>query len=79
MGGLITENDSQASSGIPYLSKIPLVGGLFGTQGFSNTRTELIILITPRMVADTEQSRAVTDEFRRKVGGLQEILEKANM
>jgi general secretion pathway protein D len=79
MGGLITENESQATSGIPYLSKIPLVGGLFGTQGFGSTRTELIILITPRMVADTEQSRAVTNEFRRKVGGLQEILEKANM
>jgi general secretion pathway protein D len=78
MGGLITENESQKSSGLPYLSKIPLIGGLFGAQGYGNSRTELIILITPRMVVDTEQSRAVTNEFRRKVSGLEEILNKAN-
>ncbi len=78
MGGLITENEAVKTTGIPYLSKIPVIGALFGTQGYGSTRTELIILITPRMVADSQQSREVTDEFRRKVYSLEQVLKKVS-
>ncbi|CAH1190515.1 Type IV pilus biogenesis and competence protein PilQ [Candidatus Nitrotoga sp. BS] len=75
LGGLITDNKTNASSGLPYLSKIPFIGGLFGTQSIANNRTELVLLITPRLVANNQQARAVSEEFRKKLSGLGDMLE----
>ncbi len=75
LGGLITDNNTIASSGLPYLSKIPFIGGLFGTQSLANNRTELVLLITPRLVANNQQAREVSEEFRRKLSGLGDLLE----
>lgn len=75
LGGLITDNKTIGSSGLPYLSKLPFIGGLFGTQSIANNRTELVLLITPRLVANNQQAREVSDEFRRKLSGLGDLLE----
>ncbi|RFC31177.1 MAG: type II secretion system protein D (GspD) [Candidatus Nitrotoga sp. MKT] len=75
LGGLITDNKTIASSGLPYLSKIPFIGGLFGVQTFSENRTELVLLITPRLVANNQQAHDVSEEFRKKLSGLSDILE----
>ncbi|MEO6423659.1 MAG: type II secretion system secretin GspD, partial [Candidatus Nitrotoga sp.] len=75
LGGLITDNNTRASSGLPFLSKIPYIGGLFGTQTFAENRTELVLLITPRLVANNQQAREVSDEFRKKLTGLGDLLE----
>ena len=75
LGGLITDNKTTASSGLPYLSKIPFIGGLFGAQTFANTRTELVLLITPRLVANNQQAHEVSEEFRKKLSGLGDLLE----
>lgn len=76
LGGLITENKTKSTSGVPLLSQIPLFGGLFGTQDYANNRTELVILITPHMVGNSQQAIEVTKEFRKKMEGLGDILEK---
>lgn len=76
LGGLITENKTNSNSGLPFLSQIPVVGGLFGTQDYANNRTELVILITPRMVANSQEAREVTEEFRKKMSRLADVLEK---
>ena len=60
---------------MPYLSKIPFIGGLFGVQTFSGNRTELVLLITPRLVANNQQAHDVSEEFRKKLSGLSDILE----
>lgn len=75
LGGLITDNKTIASSGLPYLSKIPYIGGLFGTQSFNNNRTELVLMITPRLLSNNQQAIDVSEEFRRKLGGLSDIME----
>ncbi|MDP2827028.1 MAG: type II secretion system secretin GspD [Sulfuricellaceae bacterium] len=67
LGGLILDKSSNGSSGIPFLSEIPLVGGLFGSQQFKDDRTELVMVITPKVVNDTQQARMITEEFRKKV------------
>lgn len=67
LGGLILDKSSNGSSGIPYLSEIPLVGGLFGTQQFNTNRTELVMIITPKVVSDVQQGRLITEEFRNKI------------
>jgi len=76
LGGLIREDKVRSTAGIPLLSKIPILGAAFGTQGFRNNRTELVLVITPRIVSDAVQAREVSDEFRRKLQGLEGILPK---
>jgi len=70
LGGLIRENNSDSSSGIPGLRSIPLLGWLFGGTSKSSERTELLVLITPTAVPDQHVARQVTDELRNKMKAL---------
>src|SRR5690606_28463419 len=76
MGGLIREDNGRGSAGVPLLSKIPILGAAFGSQFYSRRRTELVLIITPRIVSDTVQAREVTEEFRRKLPALEGLLLK---
>jgi len=76
LGGLISEDRSRSSSGVPLLSKIPILGAAFGQQTFNRQRTELVLVITPRIVSDTAQAREVTDELRKKLPTLEGLLPK---
>jgi len=76
IGGLIEESKDVQKSGIPFLSRIPILGALFGTHGYTVGKTELILLMTPHVITDHVQSDAVTQEFREKVKGLEKELEK---
>ena len=50
LAGLINDEDRKAGSGIPALSRIPVLGRLFGTQTDTRNKTEVVLLITPRVV-----------------------------
>lgn len=76
LGGLIQENNTLSSSGLPLLSKIPVIGALFGSQNITRSRTELVIMITPRVVANAAQAQEVTNELRRKLPALEGLLPK---
>jgi general secretion pathway protein D len=78
MAGLISDQDTHASSGLPLLSKLPVIGGLFGTLDDNHNRTELIILITPRVLANANQAAEVTDEYRRRMRSLEDMLGTLN-
>ena len=67
LGGLITERDTDSTSGVPVLSKLPVVGPLFGTRTLDTTRNELIVLITPTVISTPEEARAVTRELRERL------------
>ena len=54
LGGLIRDNNSRDKQGLPYLNDVPVLGLLFGTTEISAGRTELLVMITPRVVR-TEQ------------------------
>nr|WP_295772479.1 type II secretion system secretin GspD [Rhodoferax sp.] len=73
LAGLIKDDKTAGSSGIPLLSDIPVVGALFGAKADTNNRRELIITITPRVVNDNQQARDVTAEFRKKLTGMQKL------
>jgi general secretion pathway protein D len=73
LAGLITEGASRDSHGIPGLSRIPVIGGLFGQQGTSKARDELIVLITPTVVRNPQEARALTDEYGRRFRALDPI------
>jgi len=70
IGGLIKETTSESESGVPWLSDIPVLRYLFGTKNKSLVKTELIILITPYVIASLEDVDAVTEDFKRKVGNV---------
>ena len=70
LGGLIRDREEEAISGIPLLSSIPLLGNLFKTTQKIVRRTELLVLITPRVVRDRREALDVTDELRRRLSTL---------
>lgn len=75
LGGLIKDNRTQTKSGIPILKDMPVVGNLFRSTGDERTKTELMVLITPRVVDNLERARTVTEELRRKLPSVQPLLE----
>ncbi|MFC4656850.1 type II secretion system protein GspD [Rheinheimera marina] len=50
LGGLISENKSNNDDGVPFLHRIPVLGALFGTKNRTNNKTELVILVTPKVI-----------------------------
>ena len=68
LGGLISDESSRGSAGIPILKDIPWLGKLFGAETGSGTRRELVVLITPYIVNDNADAEAVTSAFRRLLG-----------
>ena len=73
LAGLISEGSGSNSSGVPGLSRIPVLGGLFGTQGKSKNRDELVVLITPTVVRSPQEARALTDEYGSRFRALEPI------
>lgn len=67
LGGLIRDERQKGSSGIPLLSDIPLIGSLFGAKTDEQERTELLVLITPRVVRNRHEAREVTRELRDRM------------
>ena len=67
MGGLINDTKNNTSSGLPLISRIPVVGGLFGTQELKSNRTELVLFITPRVVENEFDVLGVIDDLRRRM------------
>lgn len=76
IGGLIGERRSKGRAGIPYLMDLPVVGRFFGTTNDSNDRTELIMLITPRVIRNRDESQVVTEEFKSKLSTVRNELER---
>ena len=61
LGGLIRELDANSVLKIPVLGDLPLIGVFFRTTHKERTKEELIIMITPRIVVDTEDADEITD------------------
>jgi general secretion pathway protein D len=78
LGGLIRERATDGSSGIPVLSDIPLVGNAFKTTDRGVERTELLVLITPRVIRGPAQAREVTDALRQRLTILKGLVTARN-
>ncbi|KAE9651303.1 type II secretion system protein GspD [Pseudomonas sp. PB105] len=74
LGGLIKQDNAESVSAVPYLGKIPGLRWLFGNTSKSKDRTELIVLITPRVITSSSQARQVTDDYRQQM----QLLKPAN-
>jgi general secretion pathway protein D len=67
MAGLIRDNLSEENNGIPFLKDIPVLGTFFSSQSNSRNRTELLVLITPHVVHDQRDARALTEDLRSQL------------
>lgn len=74
IGGLIQERFDSSSSGIPVLSRVPVIGNLFKFSSRSKSKTELVILIKPTVVAGPGDAASATREFRDKLPALRKQL-----
>ncbi|MFW6259056.1 MAG: type II secretion system secretin GspD, partial [Halochromatium sp.] len=70
LGGLIQDDTSNTKSGVPGLYRAPIIGPLFGQTSRTARRTELVVVLTPKVIAGDHDIDAVTRDFRRKVKNL---------
>ena len=77
IGGMINERSQKTRTGIPFLSDLPLIGYLFGSTTDTMVRKELIVMVTPHVIANHEEADELTAEFQNRVKDLKmKILEK---
>ncbi|MGN2254000.1 type II secretion system secretin GspD [Frateuria sp. GZRe12] len=70
LGGLIRQDEGDTDTGIPGLNRIPLIGRLFGSTDRHRNRSELIVLITPRVIGSSDDAKRITDEYQAKFESL---------
>jgi pilus assembly protein CpaC len=61
IGGLLDNRDTEAYSKIPWLSDIPILGKLFKSEQITKTNTELIVIVTPELVAPLPANAAMPE------------------
>ncbi len=73
LGGLISEDDATTEGGVPGLSRVPVIGKLFGNTIKKKNRTELIVLITPQVMTNSEEAREITEGYKRQFQSLEPL------
>ena len=76
LGGLIQDTQNETQTGIPLINKVPFLRNLFGNTSNIKHRTELIVLITPRVISNVDEARQVTQEYTRQFQSLAPMREK---
>ncbi|QSX79714.1 type II secretion system secretin GspD [Agrilutibacter solisilvae] len=76
LAGLINDSASKDADGVPGLSRIPVIGALFGTQETNTIRKETVILITPTVVRNPQEARDLTDEYGQRFRAMQPLQQK---
>jgi general secretion pathway protein D len=67
LGGLISDNDQKSKSNVPGLSNVGVLGDLLGYTNNTRTKSEVIIFIKTKMIRNSVDARAVTEEFRDRL------------
>lgn len=70
LGGLIEDSQSDGKQGVPGFQNLPVIGLLFGETSKSSSRTELLVVLIPKVIANDQDIESVTEDFRKKVQGL---------
>ncbi len=76
IGGLIKNQSSQSRTGVPFVSKIPVFGYLFGSTRDTQEKTELLISITPHVVNTVDAVEAVSVDFQEKLEAIKKLLNR---
>ena len=74
IGGLMEDLDNYTQTGLPGLSRIPILGHLFGTKDKNDTRRELVVLLTPHIWSSGQangSTEALAKQGIKRSGGAQ--------
>jgi len=77
LGGLIQDRVSNSNAGIPLLKDIPIIGWAFKSKDRQIQKTELLLLITPRVIGTAVDAARITDEMRKVTPELNEAIRSA--
>jgi general secretion pathway protein D len=66
LGGLISEQDSQGRTGVPFLSRVPFIGPLFGSKTKATFRSETLVMITPTVVESAVDLKEISEEMEKE-------------
>lgn len=67
LGGLIRTKRSDGETSVPVLGKIPLLGHLFRANSDNKERTELLIMVVPYVLNDSDEAESITKQFRENL------------
>lgn len=73
LGGLIQNNKTNTKVGVPGLSAIPFLGALFRYTTDTVTRSELLVLVSPRIIRTERDALDITNELRLRVKDLERL------
>ncbi len=71
LGGLIRDRTTTSRGGVPFFQDLPVLGNLFRTTTRNQDRTELLVIITPRVLTREQDLRDVSRELRTRMRGLE--------
>lgn len=74
IGGIMSETDLYSRSRVPLIGKVPILGGLFGSTSSSKQKTELIILITPRVIYDENEFVTMSNELKSRLRSVRRLM-----
>lgn len=77
LGGLIKQTDTKGSGGVPGLHRIPIIGALFGGKNQSSNRQELLVMLTPVVIRNSDDARRLTDEYSSQFRALEPLRARA--
>lgn len=73
LAGLVRDETDRGGTGLPGLSRIPVIGALFGNQRSATRRTETIVLLTPTLIRNPQEARDLTDEYSRRFRAMEPL------
>jgi general secretion pathway protein D len=75
IGGIIQESNTYLRNRVPVLGKIPILGAAFGSTSNSTSKTELVILLTPRVIYDENELTTVSQELQSRLPALRQMIQ----
>jgi general secretion pathway protein D len=67
LGGLMSETQSSSESKVPFIGDIPLLGEFFKSKSREKRKTELIVILTPKIVSTLEEATNITEDFKKEL------------
>lgn len=79
IGGLIRERKTKSRDYVPILGRIPILGYLFGFTSVTKQKSEVVILLTPRVITDLSQAKAATEDFILRLNTFEPEIDKEKL
>jgi type II secretion system protein D len=70
IGGIVRDDYLESESGVPFLSDLPLIGGLFGRKDDASSKTTLFFFCTPKIIDTSAELKDISRATKVKAAGV---------